>query len=85
PEVEADAYIDDAPHNVDALRATGNPVIVFEQPYNAGLDGPRARGWDEVEALVMDIAASAGFALQTQMPGIDDASTRMSRRRSQPH
>ena len=50
PEVEADAYVDDAPHNVDELRAAGNTVVVFDQPYNRDLAGPRAAGWAEVEA-----------------------------------
>src|SRR5690606_25865570 len=27
PEVEADVYIDDGPHNIEALRALGNDVI----------------------------------------------------------
>ena len=37
PEVGADLYIDDGPHIVDALRATGNRVIVFDAPYNRHL------------------------------------------------
>ena len=53
PEVEADAYIDDGPHNVLALRAQGNDVIVFDQPYNRDCAGPRARTWDDVEAYVL--------------------------------
>src|SRR5690606_36173685 len=48
PQVEADAYVDDAPHNVEALRATGAPVIVFDQSYNQHLPGPRASTWAEV-------------------------------------
>ena len=40
PEVQADAYIDDAPHNITALRELGNTVIVFDQPYNRA---PRRR------------------------------------------
>ena len=44
PEVQADAYIDDAPHNITALRELGNTVIVFDQPYNRHLtDGPWRR------------------------------------------
>ena len=42
PEVEADAYVDDAPHNIEELRRAGNTVVVFDQPYNRHLDGPRA-------------------------------------------
>src|SRR6478672_6664920 len=34
PEAQADAYVEDAPHNVEALRTSGNTVIVFDQPYN---------------------------------------------------
>lgn len=80
PEVGADVYIDDAPHNVDALRAAGNRVIVFDQPYNQELDGPRARSWAEVEDLVMDLAASRG-AVQPQFPGLDAGAERLDRRR----
>lgn len=51
-EVGGDLYIDDAPHNVEALRGQGYDVIVMDQPYNRHLDGPRAAGWDQVEAMV---------------------------------
>jgi 5'-nucleotidase len=51
-DVGGDLYIDDAPHNVEALRASGFDVIVMDMPYNRHLDGPRARNWDEVEGLV---------------------------------
>jgi len=52
PAVEADLYVEDAPHNVAELREEGNAVVIFDQPYNQGLDGPRARSWVEVETLV---------------------------------
>ncbi len=85
PEVEADAYIDDAPHNIEALRATGNPVIVFEQPYNRHLEGPRAHDWQEVEELVMALAArhraDQHQGIQPQLPGIDAGADRLTRRR----
>lgn len=80
PEVEADLYIDDAPHNVIALRDMGNEVIAFDQPYNRDLDGPRASSWDEVEELVLDIAAKSQH-LQVALPGIDPGSTRLDARR----
>lgn len=80
PEVEADAYIDDAPHNVEALRATGNPVIVFDQPYNRHLPGPRARDWAELEEQVLELAAQAG-GIQPQLPGFDAGADRLDRRR----
>jgi 5'-nucleotidase len=82
PEVEADAYIDDAPHNVEALRANGNEVIVFDQPYNRDLPGPRARSWPEVEELVEALAARRRPGLQRQLPGIDAGADRIERRRT---
>jgi 5'-nucleotidase len=84
PQVEAHAYVDDGPHNVEALRATGNEVIVFDQPYNRHLAGPRATTWIEVEQLVTDLAAAHGLALQRQLPGLDDPRARIDRRRGGP-
>lgn len=81
PEVEADIYLDDGPHNITALRAHGNEAIVFDQPYNRGLDGPRAHDWAEVEALVFDAAARRGIELQPQLPGFDAGADRLDRRR----
>jgi 5'-nucleotidase len=80
PEVEADAYIDDGPHNIVGLRAHGNDVIVFDQPYNRDLAGPRARTWVEVEEMVYELAARKR-AVQTQLPGFDSGSDRLTRRR----
>ncbi len=79
PEVGADVYIDDAPHNVEALRAAGNEVIVFAQPYNEGLAG-RATHWGEVEERVMRLAAAHG-GIQPQLPGMDAGADRLDRRR----
>ncbi len=80
-EVQADCYIDDAPHNIEALRAAGNDVIVFDQPYNRGVDDPRASGWDEVEELVHDLALARGVSLARQLPGMDAGADRLDRRR----
>ncbi|MCU1452355.1 MAG: hypothetical protein JWN46_501 [Acidimicrobiales bacterium] len=80
PQVEAQAYVDDGPHNVEALRASGNEVIVFDQPYNRDLPGPRAMSWLDVEHLVTELAAARGLALQRQLPGLDDPRARIGRR-----
>ena len=58
-EVGAHCYIDDAPHNIEALRSAGNTVIIFDQPYNRHLSGLRARGWGEAEQLVYDLSGLA--------------------------
>lgn len=68
PQVEADIYVDDAPHNVEALRASGAEAIVFSQPYNDDVDGPRANGWSEVEELVLASMARRGLVVQPPMP-----------------
>ena len=82
PEVQADAYIDDAPHNIAALRELGNTVIVFDQPYNRHITGgPRAADWDEVEGIVADLAADRFGHVAVQLPGIDAGSDRLAQRR----
>lgn len=55
-DVGAHCYIDDAPHNIEALRRAGNTVIAFDQPYNRHLPGLRARSWEEAEELVYSLA-----------------------------
>ena len=81
PEVEADAYVDDAVHNINALRAIGNDVIIFDQPYNQELDGLRARNWFELEDIVLDLVAQRNGAVQDQLPGIDAGAARLTRQR----
>lgn len=77
PEVEADAYIDDAPHNIEALRSAGNTVIVFDQPYNQELPGLRARSWFEVETIVRTLLVDRGRPVQEQMVGLDSPAARI--------
>lgn len=81
PEVEADMYVDDAPHNVENLRAQGNEVIIFDQPYNQGIPGLRAHSWPEVEEIVVE-AASRTAGIQTSLPGMDPHVTRLDVNRS---
>ena len=81
PEVQADAYVEDAPHNIEALRAGGNTVIVFDQPYNRDIEGLRAHDWDEVEAIVAELIAADGGAYAGQFPGLDAGADRLDRRK----
>jgi len=81
PEVDADAYIDDAPHNIEQLRALGKTVITFDQSYNRHLtDGLRAASWPEAEAIVADLAGRQLGSIAMQLPGIDTGSDRLTRR-----
>jgi 5'(3')-deoxyribonucleotidase len=79
PQVEAHIYVDDAPHNIAALRAEGNEVIVFDQPYNRDVDGPRAHDWAEVETLVLAAMVAGGVPVQQQFSGFDDPLRRLER------
>ena len=72
PQVEADAYVDDAPHNIAALRFSGAAAVVFSQSYNSEVDGPRASGWSEVEDWVLSVMAASGHTVQPTIPlGLD--------------
>jgi 5'-nucleotidase len=53
PNVGADLYVDDSPDNIVKLRTAGREAIVFDQPYNRDLPGPRATTWADVVALVL--------------------------------
>lgn len=52
-DVGGDCYIDDAPHNVEALRKAGYPCLVMDCAYNRHVGGPRVKSWTEIEELVM--------------------------------
>ena len=77
PQVEADAYIDDAPHNVVALRDSGAAVLVFSQPYNLEVAGPRAMSWAEVEAWVFARMIEAGRSIAATIPLPSDPAGRL--------
>jgi len=53
------AYIDDAPGDVLALRAEGHLAVVFDQPWNQHIPAPRANGWPDLPALLVDLLAPA--------------------------
>ncbi|WP_052667364.1 5' nucleotidase, NT5C type [Nitriliruptor alkaliphilus] len=55
PDVGADVYIDDSPRNIAGLRAAGRTAIVFDQPYNRDLAGPRVGSWSEITAFVLGL------------------------------
>ncbi len=82
PEVQADVYIDDAPHNIAALREAGNDVIAFAQPYNRDVDDPRAGSWEEIESIVLGRLLDEGHAVHQQLPGLDEGPDRLHRRRT---
>ena len=83
PDVGADVYIDDGPHNIIQLRAAGFNAIVFDQPYNQDLDGPRVKDWAELEEMVVELAADRLGSMQPQLPGVDAGADRIDRKQSE--
>lgn len=55
--VGADLYLEDAPRNVEQLRAEGLHMIVFTNSTNEHLPGPRADTWLQVVDLVLSAKA----------------------------
>jgi 5'-nucleotidase len=83
PEAQADAYIEDAPHNIEALRASGNTVVVFDQPYNRDLAGPRAADWAEAEAVLAELVANRTGHYSATLPGLDADGARLDRHKAE--
>lgn len=52
-DASADMHIDDAPHQIEALREAGQNVLIYDQPYNRHLQAPRAVGWPDVVTQVL--------------------------------
>jgi 5'(3')-deoxyribonucleotidase len=76
-DVAANDYIDDAPHNVAALRTFGARVLVFSQPYNSEVPGPRATTWSDVEQWVLDEFTASGRSVQAQIAFAETAAQRL--------
>jgi 5'(3')-deoxyribonucleotidase len=53
-QVGADIYVEDAPGNIDHLRAKGLFAICFANSTNKAVEAPRAGSWDEVYSLIHD-------------------------------
>lgn len=51
-DVGTNIYIDDAPKNIERLRATGKETIVFANSTNREFSEPRCKTWNDVELFV---------------------------------
>src|SRR5205807_2243271 len=54
--VDADAYVEDSPTNIQSLRSAGKKVIVLRNSTNVHIAGPAADTWTEVEVWVQRAA-----------------------------
>lgn len=68
PSVEADLYIDDAPHNIKEILAAGKKAVVYRQPYNQSVGtAPYVSDWREGETFITrDRLLHAARALKTR-------------------
>jgi beta-phosphoglucomutase-like phosphatase (HAD superfamily) len=53
--VEADAYVEDSPANIEMIRRAGRAVIVLRNSTNLHVAGPAAETWQEVEEWVTSL------------------------------
>ncbi len=83
-DVDADVYIEDAPHNIERLRADGREVIVFGQDYNSHLEQPRVSNWTEIEQLIMGYLTTHQGSVEMTLPGVSGAANRISTHKSGP-
>ena len=51
-EVGANVYVEDAPKNIQALRAGGHYTICFANSTNVDVSAPRVKSWAEVYKLI---------------------------------
>jgi len=51
-QVGADIYVEDAPSNVEKLRASGLFTVCFANSTNKLISAPRANSWDETYSLI---------------------------------
>lgn len=47
-----DVLLDDAPHNIRSHQEAGEPVIIFDQPWNREVEGLRAYNWPDVVRVI---------------------------------
>jgi 5'-nucleotidase len=76
PNVGADLYVDDSPTNIVSLRRAGRRAIVFDQPYNQDLPGPRAVTWADVVRLVRDELTARDRQVPLPLDGLDEPGAR---------
>ena len=64
-DVGCDLYIDDAPHNIEALRSKHGPSVamVFDQAYNRHVPGLRAHNWADV---VSEVSLRTGIEINVR-------------------
>ncbi len=51
--MRATLHIEDAPSNIEHLLKEDELVIIFDQPYNGDVEGPRVTSWDQITKLIL--------------------------------
>jgi 5'(3')-deoxyribonucleotidase len=55
--IDGDALLDDAPHNLEAFAGTGRLAVARKQPWNRGWEGPKVNSVEEFFKYVKDYNA----------------------------
>ena len=66
-QVEADIYIDDAPHNIKALQDLDLRILIFDQPWNRHIDGERITNWTEAGRTILTEQTKRQEAAEQQL------------------
>jgi len=59
--VGGDILVDDSERNIERFREVGGHGIVFDQPWNQGIDGTRCYNFDDIGILVVDYMLKEGI------------------------
>lgn len=51
--ISASLYVEDSPRNIEELRSSKQHCVIFDQPYNQALLGPRIVNWSEGAEVVL--------------------------------
>lgn len=64
--VEADAYVEDSPANIEMIRRARRPVIILRNSTNLHVSGPAAETWEEVEKWVIGLRSKKASKRATE-------------------
>lgn len=57
--ISATLHIEDAPVMVDSLRGAEEKVLIFDQPYNRHISGPRMTDWETAVPTILDLMGNS--------------------------
>lgn len=61
--IGADIFVDDAPHHLEDIRATGKRAIAFDAPYNQEWNGMRVKSWKQAYDVLTALTSPYEFLI----------------------